>query len=285
MMKEQIIACVDGSPSTMAICHWGAWVASKLQAPLKLLHTLETPQTSPQDDWSGSIGLDSREELLAELVALDQQRNRIAQEQSKLLLQAAKQTVLESLGHNAVPPIKSCQRHGTLLESLCELEPETRLVILGRQGEQSSQQHGQVGSQLESVVRVLHTPVLMALPEFKAPSKVMFAYDGSVTGRNALKRLSISPLLQGIPCHLVMVGGEAEQLAEAQTVLQQAGIEVQTYALAGEVEAKLKEHICQEQLDLVIMGAYGHSRLRQFFLGSHTSRMLSQSPVPLLLLR
>ena len=285
MMKEQIIACIDGSNSTMAVSQWAAWVSCKLQAPLKLLHMLETPQISPQDDWSGSLGLDSREALLAELVALDQQRNRLAQEQGKLLLQAAQQTVLESLSHNAVPPIKSCQRHGTLLESLCELEPETRLVILARQGEQSSQQHGQVGSQLESVVRVLHTPVLMALPEFKVPSKVMFAYDGSATGRSALTRLSISPLLLGIPCHLVMVGGEAEQLAEARTVLQNAGIEVEVYALTGDVESGLLEHIRQEQIDLVIMGAYGHSRLRQFFLGSHTSRMLSQSPVPLLLLR
>jgi nucleotide-binding universal stress UspA family protein len=100
-----------------------------------------------------------------------------------------------------------------------------------------------------------------------------------------LTRLSISPLLLGIPCHLVMVGGEAEQLAEARTVLQNAGIEVEVYALTGDVESGLLEHIRQEQIDLVIMGAYGHSRLRQFFLGSHTSRMLSQSPVPLLLLR
>ena len=285
MMKEQVIACVDGSPSTRAICQWGAWVASKLQAPLKLLHTLEKSELSAQDDWSGSIGLDSREALLAELVALDQQRNRLAQEQGKLLLQAAKQTVLESLGHDAVPFIKSCQRHGTLLESLCELEPETRLVIIGRQGEQSAQQHGQVGSQLESVVRVLHTPVLMALPEFKAPSKVMFAYDGSATGRSALTRLSISPLLQGISCHLVMVGDDTEPLEEAKILLQNAGIEVKVYALTGDVESSLLAHIRQEQIDLVIMGAYGHSRLRQFFLGSHTSRMLSQSPVPLLLLR
>lgn len=112
-------------------------------------------------------------------------------------MQAAKQTVLESLSHDAVPSIKSCQRHGTLLDSLSELEPETRLVIIGRQGEQSAQQHGQVGSQLESVVRVLHTPVLMALPEFKVPSKVMFAYDGSATGRSALTRLSNQPAPAG----------------------------------------------------------------------------------------
>ena len=37
--------------------------------------------------------------------------------------------------------------------------------------------------------------------------------------------------------------------------------------------------------DLIVMGAYGHSRIRQFFVGSHTRNMVSHSKVPLLLLR
>jgi len=33
------------------------------------------------------------------------------------------------------------------------------------------------------------------------------------------------------------------------------------------------------------MGAYGHSRLRRFFIGSHTPEMLAESRQPLLMLR
>ena len=36
---------------------------------------------------------------------------------------------------------------------------------------------------------------------------------------------------------------------------------------------------------LTVMGAYGHSRFREFFVGSNTERMISGSAVPLLLLR
>ena len=54
----------------------------------------------------------------------------------------------------------------------------------------------------------------------------MFAYDGSETGRKALERLTLSPLLQGLECDLVMVGGEAQALSEAQGLLQSAGLAV-----------------------------------------------------------
>lgn len=33
------------------------------------------------------------------------------------------------------------------------------------------------------------------------------------------------------------------------------------------------------------MGAWGHSRLRRFFIGSHTTAMLAESRHPLLMLR
>ncbi|TNC83211.1 MAG: hypothetical protein CSH37_15560 [Thalassolituus sp.] len=41
----------------------------------------------------------------------------------------------------------------------------------------------------------------------------------------------------------------------------------------------------RHQIDLIVMGAYGHSRIRQFFVGSHTRNMVSHSKVPILLLR
>lgn len=283
-MKEQIIACVDGSRSTTAICQWSAWVAPRLDAPVKLLHTLEKPANTDAGDLSGSIGLGSREELMVELIKLDEQRSRITQEQGKLLLAAAKDLFDSELPNDHAITIKTCLRHGNLVETLSDLEADTRLVIMGRQGEISSQV-SQVGSQLENVVRVLHTPILVSVGEFNAPQKIMFAYDGSETGKKVLERLTISPLFKGLSCDLVMVGGEYEQLISAQSLLHNAGIMTTTYQLKGDVEAALKEHIQHHQIDLVIMGAYGHSRLRQFLLGSHTSRMLSQSPVSLLLLR
>ena len=40
-----------------------------------------------------------------------------------------------------------------------------------------------------------------------------------------------------------------------------------------------------EAINLAVMGAYGHLRIRQFFIGSQTTRMLRISITSLLLLR
>jgi nucleotide-binding universal stress UspA family protein len=44
----------------------------------------------------------------------------------------------------------------------------------------------------------------------------------------------------------------------------------------------LEAHIASCNADLLVMGAYGHSRLREFILGGATQSMLSTPPVPIL---
>jgi nucleotide-binding universal stress UspA family protein len=50
----------------------------------------------------------------------------------------------------------------------------------------------------------------------------------------------------------------------------------------GEV---LTAYMKQHRVDLLVMGAYGHSRLREFVLGGATASMLASPPVPVLLSR
>jgi nucleotide-binding universal stress UspA family protein len=47
----------------------------------------------------------------------------------------------------------------------------------------------------------------------------------------------------------------------------------------------LESYVGATQADLLVMGAYGHSRLREFVLGGATRSMLSNPPLPLLLSR
>jgi nucleotide-binding universal stress UspA family protein len=44
-----------------------------------------------------------------------------------------------------------------------------------------------------------------------------------------------------------------------------------------EVEAALHVYQTEHGIDLLVMGAYGHSRIRQFLVGSTTTTMLSNS--------
>lgn len=101
--------------------------------------------------------------------------------------------------------------------------------------------------------------------------------------------LAASPLLAGLPLHLVMVSAETNdaiaQLDWAKSVLQDADFVVHATIRAGEVESTLRTYQSKHAIDLLVMGAYGHSRIRQFFVGSTTNSMIRTTTLPLLLLR
>lgn len=280
-----VTACIDGSASAPAVCDYAAWASQRLDAPLTFLHVLDQRQYPASADLSGNIGLGSREHLLDELAALDEQRSKLALEQGRIMLAAAKERAIADGVH--APEAK--QRHGDLLESLRELEDDIRLLVVGRQGESTAGAEAHVGSQLESVIRIMHRPVLVTPARFKQPESAMLAFDGGATTRKGVEMLAASPLLKGLPIHLVMVGAETgeswAQLDAACSTLAAAGHKVHTAIRAGEVEPTLHAYQAEQGIDLLVMGAYGHSRIRQFLVGSTTSHMLRTSSSPLLLLR
>ena len=281
----QVMACIDASLNAPAVCDYAAWASLRLSAPLCLLHVLDHQQYPQHADLTGNIGLGSREHLLAELTDLDAQRSKLALEQGRLALEAAKQRAQ----CDGVSDPQLRQRHGDLAASLGELEADIRLLVIGRQGENSDGDRQLVGSQLESVIRTLHRPILVSPGEFRAPQSVMLAYDGSATANKGVDLLAASPLFKGLPIHVVMVGADTadawEQLKHAEQRLLQGGHAVHLAIRAGEVEPTLHAYQAEHGIDLLAMGAYGHSRIRQFLVGSTTSQLLRSSVSPLLILR
>jgi nucleotide-binding universal stress UspA family protein len=51
----------------------------------------------------------------------------------------------------------------------------------------------------------------------------------------------------------------------------------------GDVAETLRHAAIQSRADMLVMGAYVHSRLRQMVLGGTTQSLLKSSPVPLFL--
>ncbi|MGY8819535.1 MAG: universal stress protein [Pseudomonadales bacterium] len=282
---NNVLACIDGSPQAAAVCDCAAWASLQLDAPLTLLHVLDQQQYPAAGNLSGIIGLGSREYLLEELAALDEKRSKLALEEGRMMLDSAKQRVVTA--GVMQPDVR--QRHGDLVESLRELESDTRLLVIGKQGEDSGTDLQLIGSQLESVIRTLHRPILVTPASFSVPNSFMLAFDGSATTRKGVEMLASSPLFKGIPIHLVMVGedtGDSRALLEsARDALTAAGFEVHIAIRAGEVGPTLHAYQAEHGIGLLVMGAYGHSRIRQFLVGSTTTSMIRSTTTPLLLLR
>jgi len=281
---NHVLACIDGSAQAAAVCDCAAWASQRLEAPLVLLHVLDRQQFPATGNLSGIIGLGSREYLLEELAALDEKRSKLALEEGRMMLAAAKQRVIAA----GVAQPECRQRHGDLLESLHDLQADIRLLVIGRQGEDSSGLQ-LIGSQLESVIRTMQRPILVTPASFTPPKSLLLAFDGSATTRKGVEMIVSSPLLRGVAIHLVMVGADSGEnralLKSAEEALVAAQFEVHTALLGGEVEPILHAYQAQHAIDLLVMGAYGHSRIRQFLVGSTTTSMLRSTTTPLLLLR
>ncbi len=283
-MSNRIIACLDGSPVARSVCDAAAWVSQRLEAPLRLLHVLEK-DPNHHDNLSGSIGFGAREQLLKQLTELDEQRAKLALEHGRHILDDAAQRAHEQ----GAAQVETLQRHGALVDTLLEQQADTHVLVLGRQGEGNASLDHALGSHLETLVRGFHKPILVTVGEFTVPRSFMVAFDGSETAQRALNAYAQSPLLKGLPCHLVMVGHADDehraQLQHAADILRSREFDVTVAHLQGDVQPTLAAYQSEHGIGLMVMGAYGHSRIRQFFVGSHTRAMVSQSDIPLLLLR
>lgn len=236
-------------------------------------------------DLSGAIGMGSQEHLMEELISIEEEHSKLSLKKGKLMLEAARARVLEK--GSAEPSL--IHRHGTLAESLLEVEQEIRVLIIGLSHDKVSADNKHMSAHIESTIRALHCPVLIVNSEFAIPQQVMLAYDGSEASGKALDTLSSSPLVKGTPVHLVTVDQDQATAEKLQQVAAEKLTASGHHVIASVLQGNASEALCQyqedKQIDLTLMGAFSHSRLREIVLGSMTAKMLSGANKPLWLLR
>jgi nucleotide-binding universal stress UspA family protein len=135
------------------------------------------------------------------------------------------------------------------------------------------------------------TLVLPESPRAKPfdPKTVVVAWDFSRAAARAVA--DAIPLLEkATHVRIVTVTNEkifdskhsAEELAKN---LSRHGIDVvldKVDAAGRAISEVLEAHVASCNADILVMGAYGHSRFREFILGGATKSMLSKPPIPIL---
>lgn len=283
---KKVLACVDHSRFATYVADYAAWAATQMGAPLELLHIIEkTSLPVRSEDHSGAIGVDAQKQLLDTLSADEALHATAARELGRQLLT----TLRERVNHHMPISVDIRQRSGELEQTLHEYQHGVELMVLGRRGQSAESTQRDLGHNLERVVRALSRPVLTVNEPFAIPENALFAFDGSAVTRRGVDLLAASGLCRDMPLLLLMSGksGNEQQkkLDRAALRLADSGIQVEAKFMPGDAETVIANMIQSHGIDLLVMGAYGHSMLRSLVFGSKTADLLRASSVPTLLLR
>ena len=284
---NRIYACIDGQSNTLSVIDWSAWAAQRLDAPLEFLHVLERhPERASTKDFSGAIGLGAQESLLQDLSESDARQSKAAVEAGRQLLANAR----ERAANAGVTQLDGRLRHGEFVATVQEMEAGALLLVFGEHDHAAQAGKVHFDHRLEDVIRSTRRPVLVATSDqFIQPQRFAFAFDGSSAAFRTLDLIKNSPLLAGLKALVVTAGVTStlrlRQLDEAKGVLVSAGFDVQTQLIAGEPNEVLPEFVKSQGAQLLVMGAFGHTWLKQLIKGSITSTLLRVSDVPVLILR
>lgn len=153
------------------------------------------------------------------------------------------------------------------------------------------------GKVAEGVLFSSGKPLLLipksATPTLK-PKRIMVGWDWRIEASRAVGQ-SLDLLTAADEVRLVLVDpveGEdrhgAEPGADMAMYLARHGVKVTVDRLPSQgrsVAAVLHRHAVDTAADLLVMGAYGHSRLHEWIFGGVTRSMLEEPPLPVLLAR
>lgn len=283
---NKVLACVDQSHYADTVADYAAWAARRMEAPLEFLHVIDRHlEQGSGEDHSGAIGFNAQEALLTDLSDKDAARTREMREQGRLFLNRLRQRAIDA----GVPAPDVRQRHGALDETLAEQEDGVRLFVFGRRGASAETTRRDLGRNVERMVRALHKPILTVTEGFAEPRRVLIAFDGGIVTRRGVEMVAASPLFRGLPIHLLMSGKESleapKQLDWARQTLETAGFAATTSLVPGDTEQIIARTVKEQEIDVLIMGAYAHSALRSLIFGSKTNELLRSATIPTLLLR
>ncbi len=284
---NRIYACIDGRSNTLAVIDWSAWATQRLGLPLEFLHVLERhPERTSTQDYSGAIGLGAQESILQDLSESDALHSKTAVEAGRQLLTHARERAAQA----GVTQLDGRLRHGEFITTVQEMQTDAALLVLGEHYHAAPTDKVHFDHHVEAIIRATKPSVLVATGEtFVQPKRFAIAFDGSSAAFKTIGKVKASPLLAGLTA-LVVTAGVAStlrlrQLEEAKLALESAGFVVQTHVVAGEPNDVLPAFVKAHDADVLVMGAFGHSWLRQLIAGSTTSTLLRLSEVPVLILR
>ena len=270
-MIKSILVGLNGTQFSKSAVEQAIRLAAEFDAKLLGLAVLDHAQVCPPESVPIGAGEFKRARDAAMLQAANDQRER-------LLLEFEQQC-------QAAGVVAQTQKiDGDPAQVLCAQAQRVDLLVVGKK-HTAAEESDTSAATLQAILHQSPRPVLCVPRVINERKPILIAYDGSLPAARAVQLFIASGLDTDRPVHLLTIGDRAAEIAEpCLEFLAAHGIRAEQHLAAGTQPA---EHILKfaERLDvgMLVMGAYGQPRFREFFFGSTTQSVLQRMMVPLYL--
>ena len=283
-MIKTILIPVDGSANGATAVDYGIYIAPKLEATLTGLHVIDMYliQGPLMTDISATVGMPPYD-CFYEAVETS------LKEKAAFILKN-----FEDRCRTAGIACKTKKNIGKISDTIIEEAESADLILMAKKGEHFHLKGGGLlGSVAEVVIRNSGKPVMVIPESFYEIESMGLAYDGSAPARKALElSLDISVKARW-PITVIIITSDAKKAAELTSQVEEMNqkdnaedqADCEVIISAGREQDEILKFIAEGAVELMVIGAYGNNRLREWLLGSTTSHIIHKSPIPVLLIR
>ncbi len=273
-MIETILLATDGSEAVTAAEGYAIAITSRLRARLVALSTVEDRVVEGLKGKGLAIASPPLEGVEAFLAAR---------------AQAACRRVSEQARSQGIECTTETPR-GVPDDRIVERAKSADLVVLGRDGVHADPRSALIGSTVDAVLRKTNKPAIVVPRGAEFRGGLLLAFDGSPGSRIAA-RLTVELVgrLQ-LPVHLFVdskdKGRAVARFDEARNLLGTLPVAVrEASSTLGRPDVKIIDAAKEASASLIVMGAFGRSRITDYFLGSNSAAVVRTSPIAVLLAR
>ena len=275
-MFNNLLLAVDGSNYTDCILQTGIHLAKKFNSKIHLLTVADVRIF----EWATAVGADGFVPIVP---------SGVYQEESKKIIDEKCDKILEKCSDILAEQGLKFDIHrviGAPADSILEHLHIADLTIMGKRGEFASWDKKSLGATTETVSRASFKPILVVEKDFNPFKNILIGYDGSKHANRML--LFIGHLAEALKSNVKIMCicndlelGEKRCL-EAIEYLSSYDLKPSYVVNQGHPEEKIIEFAAENIFDLISIGAYGNSRIKEAILGSTTEYILRFSTTPVL---
>lgn len=276
-MFKNIMIAVDGSAYTESVLQHAVALSKQFASRIHVLTVVDVRIF----EWASAIGADGFVTVVPSGVYQDESLSILDEKCVKILEKCSRLLTEEKVNFKTEKVI------GSPVDQLLEKAQIADLVIMGKRGEFERWDNDELGVTVQAMSRNLSQPLLVVKKSWRPCNRILLGYDGS---EHAGKALQITAqLAEGCQAQVVIISVTNDTefgencCREAREYLSSYAVKMDSLVISGDPGKELAHYAQTNNVDMIVIGAFGHSRIREAILGSTTEHILRFSKCPVLL--